>query len=243
MTRAVVIGQSHCNSIATALEGERDGIAVYRVGVPFAEGEEPFTFSAAMRMVAGLSEKLPIFVSTLGAYHNQLGLLESGTPFDFLLEPADETAAPPPAVRVPNRAVASAFNLIFNEAVKIRKLKRAARAPIYMLSTPPPKQDNAFVKSILMKQKKKVYNGRSFLEFDVERPEIRLKLWRLEARLLEQWSALEDMHFVAAPEEAFDEAGFLSPRFYEDATHANAQYGSLVVDQIRMILARERANG
>ena len=243
MTRAVVIGQSHCNAIAKALEGERGGIAVYRVGVPPAEGEDPFTFSAAVQMVTGLPEDVPIFVSTLGAHHNQLGLLESGTPFDFLLGPADESAAPRPAVRVPNRAVASAFNLVFEEAVKIRKLKQAAKARVYMLSTPPPKQDNAFIKSILMKQKKKVYNGRSFLEFDVERPNVRLKLWRLEARLLEQWSSLEGMRFVPAPEEAFDEAGFLRPHYYEDATHANARYGALVIDQIRMILARKGANG
>ena len=52
------------------------------------------------------------------------------------------------------------------------------------------------------------------------------------------------MEFVAAPQEALDGSGFLDPAFYSDATHANEQYGALVVDQICAIVeGRQLANG
>ena len=45
------------------------------------------------------------------------------------------------------------------------------------------------------------------------------------------------MGFVPAPAAAFNEDGFLARKYYfDDATHANAAYGALVVEQIKMIL-------
>lgn len=246
MTSAVVIGQSHCNAVAAALAGDPSSdsdITVYRMGAPYVEGNgEPFTFgTAGIPMVAALPPGTPVFLSILGGYHNKLGLLQSGRRFDFLLDPGD-MPEPPPTERVPNRAIASAFEQAFGSATKILMMKSAAKTSIYLLSTPPPKQSNDFIMSRLM-AKNKAYPGRSFLEFDVERPEIRLKLWQLEARLLASWAERGGMHFVAAPAEAFDKNGFLGERFYDDVTHANAQYGALVVKQIKAIIAGEEVHG
>lgn len=242
MTRAVVIGQSHCNAIAEALAGDPGndpGITVYRIGDPdFGPDGEPFTFGTGIPMVAALPPGTPVFLSMLGGYHNILALLESGQRFDFLLD-REDMAEPLPTARVPNRAIASAFEEAFGETTKIHKMKSVSNAPIHILSTPPPKQSNEFIMSRLLAQKKKVYRGRSFLEFGVERPEIRLKLWRLEAMLLASWAERGRLHFIPAPAGAFNRNGFLSERFYDDATHANAQYGALVVEQIKAILAGE----
>ncbi len=246
MTRAVVIGQSHCNAIAEALAGDcgKDhGIRVHRIGDPsFGPDGESFTFGGGIPMVAALPAGTPVFLSMLGAYHNTLALLESGPRFDFLLR-ADDIAEPLPTARVPNRAIASAFEEVFGETTKIHKMKAVSKAPVYMLSTPPPKRSNEFIMSRLIAQKKKVYRGRNVLEVGVERPEIRLKFWRLEALLLASWAERGGMHFIPAPAEAADEDGFLDERFYDDATHANAQYGALVVEQIKAILAGEEIHG
>ena len=246
MTRAVVIGQSHCNAIAQALgagdHGTDPGIRVFRVGGPdFGPDGEPFTFGAGISMVATLPAGTPIFLSVLGGYHNVLGLFESGPRFDFLLDSQD-VAEPPPTVRVPNRAIAGVLEDVFRGARKIQRLRGASKAPVYMLSIPPPKRSNEFVMSRVIAQRKKVDAGASVPEIGVERPEIRLKFWRLEARLLASWAERERMHFIPPPAEACDEDGFLGERFYDDATHANAQYGALVVKQIEAIIAGEEAH-
>jgi hypothetical protein len=243
--RAVLIGQSHCNAIAEALSG-RSGddheIAIFRIGEECGPDGAPFTFSTAVPMIAQLPEGTPIFLSVLGGYHNYLGLLESGERYDFLLDPDDAAEATATAL-VPHRALSSAMEAAFDSAEKIHKLKAASKSPVYVLSTPPTKQSNEFITARLMAQKKKVYRGRSFLEFGVERPEIRRKLWLLEARLLAAWAERGGMAFVPAPAAAFNEDGFLDQQFYDDATHANAGYGALVVDQIEAILAGEEVNG
>jgi hypothetical protein len=88
-----------------------------------------------------------------------------------------------------------------------------------------------------MSQKKKSYQGRSVAEIGLERPESRLKLWQLETRSMAAWAASEKIEFVLPPSQAFDADGFLDRRFYsDDATHANAQYGALVIDQVSAIL-------
>lgn len=239
MTRAVVIGQSHCNAIADALDGDprhAHEITVHRIGDPnFGANGEPFTFGAGIPMVAALAPGTPVFLSMLGGYHNVLGLFQSGQRYDFLLDPKDR-AEPPPTARVPNRAIASVLEEVFGQATKILKMKSVSKAPVYLLSTPPPKQSNEFIMSRVLAQKK-VHNGQRVAEVEVERPEIRLKLWQLEAGLLERWAKRGGMHYVPAPPEAFDDNGFLGREFYNDATHANAQYGALVVRQIEAIIA------
>lgn len=246
MTGAIVIGQSHCNAIAEALAGDPRGaseISVHRIGDPdFGANGEPFTFGAGIPMVAALSPGTPVFLSMLGGYHNVLGLLQSGQRYDFLLN-SDDRAEPPPTARVPHRALATAFEDVFGKTTKILKMKSVSKARVYLLSTPPPKQSNEFIMSRLLAQKKTVYRGRSFAEIGVERPEIRLKLWQLEADLLGSWAKRGGMHFVPAPAEAFDENGFLGREFYNDATHANAQYGALVVKQIEAIIAGNETHG
>jgi hypothetical protein len=128
----------------------------------------------------------------------------------------------------------------------IRKIQAVANSRVFLLSTPPPKQSNEFMLERFMRQKKQSYRGVSVQDIGLERPESRLKLWLMEIRAMAKWAASEDLEFVEAPREAFDASGFLEPRLYSDATHANDKYGALVIDQICAIVeagTKERARG
>lgn len=240
MTRAVVIGQSHSAAIAMGLANERadvTGISVHRLE----DSKRPYErdtikLAEAVRLVRELPSEAFVFLSMLGTYHNILGLLRSGASFDFFLD-ADDQTVPDVEVRIPHRAMASAFQQHLVTPLPIRKLRDAAKSDVFLLSSPPPKQSNQFMLERFMSQKKKSYQGRSVAEIGLERPESRLKLWQLETRSMAAWAASENIEFVLPPSQAFDADGFLDRRFYsDDATHANAQYGALVIDQVSAIL-------
>ena len=239
MSRAVVIGQSHSAALAQALLTERtdvSGISVHRLEDRKRPYErEVIKLDDAVSMVQGLPAETRVFLSTLGTYHNIWGLLRSGPAFDFLLDPGD-SPDPSAEIHVPHRAIASAFDQHLAKPSLVRKIQSAAKSRVYLLSGPPPKQNNDFMLERFMAQKKQSYRGISVGEVGLERPETRLKLWLMETRATARWAASEDLHFVPAPAESFDENGFLHPQFYSDATHANAGYGALVIDQISAII-------
>jgi hypothetical protein len=244
MTDAIVIGQSHAVAIADAIELQGSGtmnVAVYRIG---AVGENArgavLTNPEALALAASLPASTPLFISMLGTYHSILGLLRAGTDFDFLLDALDVPEAGPVS-RVPHRAMAGAFETHFEEAKAFKRLAEAARSPVYILSAPPPKRSSEFILDRFLKQKKQVYRGRSVGDVGIERPISRLKLWKLEARLMQRWAAAQGIQFVPPPPGACDTDGFLGREFYfDDVTHANARYGKLIVQQISTIVEELR---
>ena len=238
MTRALVIGQSHCNSIAQALADHRGrfrSISVRRFKDK-RPTEDAISIDDAIELVGSLPEDSGVFLAVLGGYHNLLGLVRSGETFDFFVDQSD-TPDLQANVRVPHRAIVSAFEEQFDQAEKIRRLIAAANCPLFLLSSPPPKRDNEFIFERFKRPKNRVYRGKLVEEFGVERPESRLKLWRLEERLMSEWAESQGMQFVPAPRGAFDASGFLKEAYYEDdVTHANSGYGVLVLEQIAAIL-------
>jgi len=249
MTTAIVIGHSHSAAIAQGLSSERPdvtGISVYRLEDPKRPYErDVITIRQAVAIVRNLHAEAGIFLSALGTYHNIWGLLRAGQNYDFLLSPEDR---PDPAaeVQIPHRVVMSAFEQHIVKPLLVRKVQAFAKSRVFLLSTPPPKQSNEFMLQRFMSQKKKTYRGRSVEEIGLERPETRLKLWKLEACAIQNWAASEGLGFVRPPAAALDERGFLARQFYSDATHANALYGALVIDQIRSLVEEARselANG
>lgn len=244
MNRAVVIGQSHSVAIAQALAGECadvTGIGVYRLhdGREKA-GADDISLDQALHLVAGLSCDVPLFLSALGTYHNILGMLRAGPDFDILLSNQDVSHAQARVI-VPHRAIAGAFTHEFARAKLLLKIRAAARSEVYLLSAPPPKQSDEFMLQRLMRQKSGSYRGRSIRNVGVTRAESRLKLWALEASLARGWAQSKGMGFVPAPDLALNADGFLSRKMYlDDATHANARYGALVVRQICDILGSKQ---
>ena len=242
MTRAIIIGQSHCHAIGQALEQHGDRypeICVYRLDDKRSK-DDAISLADALELVGNLPPEVCLFLAVLGGYHNLLGLVRAGESFDFLVGPED-TPDPQVKFRVPHRAIVSAFEPQFTEAGKIRRLIAAASCTLFLLSSPPPKADNDFIMERFTRPKNRIYRNKVVAKFGVERPESRLKLWQLEEGLMAQWAQTLKMQFLPAPRLAFDSNGFLKADYYEDdVTHANSGYGELVLEQVAAIV---RATG
>jgi hypothetical protein len=241
-TGALVIGESHTNAVSQAIIDEAagyEGVVVHRLASRRAADDHASTMEHAIGLVRNLPTETPLFLSILGTFHNIIGLMRTGADYDFMVDEHDKTAEGTQIVRLPHRALAAVFRDHFNSTGAVRRICAAAKSPVYLLSSPPPKQSNDFITQKFMRKQARAYRGQSIMDAGLSPPELRMKLWKLEAKLLGQWAEEQGMSFVPAPPEAFNEDGFLSRKFYhEDATHANGRYGALVLEQIAARAAR-----
>lgn len=244
MTRAVVIGRSHTNAVAQALTAQEAdaGIEVYLLESPNRiSRSSTITIDEAKEIARSMPAEAPLLIAMLGTYHNIVGLLRAEPEYDFLLNTED---APEPAVqsRIPHRAMAASFEDHLKRAGSVRDLKAVTKSPVYILGTPPPKQDNEFLLDKFMRQKRPEYRGRSVADIGIERATTRLKLWKMETELTAKWAASYGIGYLGPPAESVDSVGFLRRDYYnDDATHANAGYGALVIQQILELIETQRA--
>jgi hypothetical protein len=241
MNRAIVIGHSHSKAIAEALRRTTvygDNIQVFLLHAKQASANS-LTTREAIKIVAACGAETGLFLTVFHTYHNVLGLVRSGEDFDFLVDPND-TPDPDATVRLPHRAMISAFEEQFAKTDKVRAIIEAANCPAFLLSAPPPKRSSDYILKRFMRPKNRVYRGKIVEKFGIERAVTRLKLWSLEERFMADWAKSVGMAFLPAPLGAFDRDGFLSEDYYDDdVTHANAGYGALVLEQISMLLRDE----
>lgn len=242
--RALVVGESHSHAIAEAVAADPvryRGIKVRRLTRKRGFNQDSTPLEEAVRMAGALRPEVPLFLSMLGTYANILGLLSAGADYDFALTPADASESDHrPVALLPHRAVSGAFSEHIGNAHSLKKIRYATRSSVFLLSPPPPKQSNDYIMQKFMLQQNRRYRGRH-VSVGVTRPELRLKLWKLEVELLKELAEREGMEFVPAPSEALNEDGFLARKYYaQDATHANSRYGSLVAEQICQLHRRVR---
>jgi len=244
MSRAEVIGLSHAAAIAQALEEDSERAAIISVhrleskNRPFER--DTISVEQAVDVARSASADGAVFLAMLGTAHNFLGMLRSGPEFDFLLT-AEEVPDRDEVAHIPHRAMAMAFDENRGQAPTIQKIVEASAAPVFLLSSPPPKQSNDYILHRFVRRSSRLYYGKSLQEVGVERPESRLKLWSMESLMSARWAESKGIQFVPAPPKCFNADGFLSRKYYfEDATHANGRYGALVVEQICKILEMMR---
>jgi hypothetical protein len=240
MIKAFVFGESHTHCIAQALRRHRNNseiIEVHRMqsrNRPLENGM--ISLEEAIERITALPEDVPIFLSMLGTYHNIFGLLGHDFDYDFLVNSGDHPSDGCPFI-IPNRVITDLFEKHFDKSGSVKKLRRAARSEVYLLGTAPPKQSNEFIMTKFMSKTNKVYHGNNVALSGLNRPDLRLKLWQMEVNRLREWAISESMHFIPPPVEGFNEDGFLSRKYYaNDATHANAAYGELVLQQIISVI-------
>lgn len=97
------------------------------------------------------------------------------------------------------------------------------------LLAPPPKADSDFIQQHHDSQ----FAADGIATLGVSSPQLRLKFWQMQNRALADICADLSIETIAPPAAACDADGFLSREFYaRDATHANAAYGELVLQQL-----------
>jgi hypothetical protein len=114
------------------------------------------------------------------------------------------------------------------------KLPPSARKVI--ASTPPPK-DDALVRRNLKVERwfepVALELGIALEDLPVTNEQTRLAFWELVQERLREIASDFDAYFMDVPVEAVGSGGFLRAEFSApDATHANADYGDLVLDHV-----------
>ncbi|MEX0409754.1 hypothetical protein ABGN05_29390 [Aquibium sp. LZ166] len=226
--RVTVIGNSHIRALEKAVEDGIVGLGGIETRFLWLKTKNHGSVSKedAIKACCSLGAGDLLVLSHLGALHNQLALFEHDAPFS-VADP--ETGVPTPANRtvVPVAAVREFFLTRIGPASTLKQFASGASCPVFHFGSPPPRRQ-------MLRKIKKVRLDRG--EVDLRAfadPALRLAVWRIETEVVDAHLEALGIRTLPAPPEARDEDGYLHPDFYaEDATHANAAYGALVIMQI-----------
>lgn len=174
-----------------------------------------------------------------GNEHNIRGLLRHPRHFDFVVPHRPDLFLDETAERLTYGFVRATFDRILSHYKPgLSALRDRAELPVLSIESPPPKGDDDFVKANLDK-----YFHDNMEDLRLSGRDMRLKMWivRSEAmRALCQNSSLEYLHGL---EGTTDTDGFLLPEFWpRDATHANREYGRLLIEHV-VAVGRDMAAG
>lgn len=156
-----------------------------------------------------------------GNYYNQLGMLTSGVPFDFVLPTAPDLPLDAHAVNLPFGAIRDALEAqMAGMSAYMDRLIATRFAPrILIAGVSPPPRDSAVFKPMLEEKG---------LMPELSSPYVRLKLWRLQNDILEEMCQARGLAYISgAIPETQDREGFLSPEYVKDAVHSNAEWAKV----------------
>ena len=234
MTRIFVFGDSHTHALKQALTSSSAQDAGTPITVHWRLKEKNgvirgnLKFDEAKGIISTLTTEDILALSFLGTYHNVIGLLAHERKF-FVTD--DYTELPCDTLDqdvIPYNVMKEVFYNQAKQDKKIPELVRHCKARIYHLAPPPPKEDNDYIIS-----KTSEYRDRVIYNYDVNPPNLRLALWNLEMSAIQQLCADYNIKQISPPGECLTKSGFLKSGFYaNDATHANKNYGELVLRQL-----------
>ena len=193
------------------------------------------SFEAFLKLVARLRPK-DLVVSMIGGnQHAVYSTIQHPRPFDFF-NPDVESMDEGVVEIIPYRALEDVFDkgLRMGDGRSLEALRSATVARVVHILPPPPKHDNEHIV-----QNHETMFAKDLPEQGVSSPELRLKFWMLQKRVLMQICGELGIEVMMPPAQTVDEAGFLRPDFYaKDATHGNWLYGERVLREIeRLYLA------
>jgi hypothetical protein len=159
-------------------------------------------------------------------------------PFDFALASHPGLVVDKGVDLVPELQVREMFqpSMAPLEMVLRRMLDTGGPRPI-VLGTPPPKADNAAIRRGMQVHADFFTKLASDLSLDYEKAQLapaclRLKAWFLLQQMMRETAERLAVEFWPVSASAMTEEGYLRPEYWaEDATHANAAYGALMLDE------------
>lgn len=240
--RALIVGDSHTvalqEALAARLAREQASLIefeILRVGLTKPNGNK-IPGPTADEIIIRLEQSSPheVLVSVIGGnQYNALGLLRHPEPFD-VLEPGGDTTGAPGARIIPYAIMTQVFaeHLRNGRSAEMIRLRAAFTGRAFHMAPPPPKQDNEYIRQRAEKdfRQEKVVPP-------INDPHARLRLYRLQVEGLKRLCATLEMGVVEAPSETTN-GGFLAPDYWgKDATHANAEYGEVMLRQLETLIA------
>lgn len=173
-----------------------------------------------------------------GNAHNEIGLVNDPRPFDLLLPGATVDDIRTGAEALPYDVVAASIRQNNTQFLSVLQLVKslAGDRPVLQLCPPPPIENGELILS-------RPASFREALERDGISPaRLRWKLWRTYCNVLAESCAELGIACLEPPEASIDHAGFLREDLWgSDPTHANQEYGALVIEQLAEKLVAEMA--
>jgi hypothetical protein len=178
-----------------------------------------------------LSGNSIVVLSFLGTLHNVFGLLRKEYGY-WIFRTGEEAFDTTQDLQVVPRQIMFDFFLTkARQNGRIPELVKVASVPVVHLMPPPPKGDDLFIESVINK-----YRGVDVREARVSPAEARLRMWEVECEAISLYCDEIGISLLPPPAQARDSQGFLRLDCYaQDATHANAKYGELVIDQLKQV--------
>ena len=244
MSRALlVVGQSHVAAFRDAARERRERepdaprTRVIHTGEPAyapelaGDGDEARLASPLAGAIRDQIERHdPLVVSVTGGnVHNALGLIRHRRPFDFRLSHEPSPPLDPVAeLLVEGLVSATLARMMAGDMARLSAL-RASVGPFVHVESPPPVRDDRFIAAAADLH----FRDAGIARLGVAPAGLRFRLWRLASRLVRAEVERLGCRFLAVPDEARDEDGFLPPDLAADATHGNARYGNILIEALQ----------
>ena len=231
----LLFGDSHSHSIQRAIEkrirkGRSIPLTVHRLrkeknGREI--GDTPFEEFLA---IARRLEPIDVVLSMIGGnQHAVFSTVQHPQRFDFYTP--DMSLPANDVEMVPYRLFEDVFDdgLRNGDGKSLTALRAATRAEIIHIIPPPPKADNGYIEG----HHESLFAKKGIADRGVSSPELRLKFWLLQTKILKQLCSDLGIEVLMPPSETVDDKGYLLPTYYAaDATHANHIYGELVLREV-----------
>lgn len=243
----LLFGDSHSHAVHRAVEerlrhGRPVPLAVFRQ-LKEKKGRMVgnITFDGFVDRISRLRPDDVVLSMMGGSRHAVFSTTQHPQPFDFCTP--DRGAAPGAGVEiVPYRALAAVFAKGIDKRVgrRLKAMRSATGARVVHLIPPPPNGDNEYI----ARHHEKLFARQGIASLGVSRPELRLKFWILQARILQKFCRKWGVEVMLPPAPTMRK-GFLRPEYYgQDTTHANSLYGELVLRSVEArFLLNERGAG
>lgn len=172
-----------------------------------------------------------------GNQHLSRFLVNLDEPFDVVCSTSPELPIDETVQLVPEEVFRELFTQGFDELREVvRGIKRSSAIPL-ICGTPPPKGDDNFLRSVIFREQKfqriAEANGMTQETIPLSSPLLRYKLWLILQETYADVARSEGVQFIPAPSSAQTPEGYLDLKYaQQDATHANSDYGLLMLEDI-----------
>lgn len=239
--KVLIVGDSHVYAIKAAVEKTADRHPAFEfVALRLStekNGQRIGDIDLA-ELLTGAAELRPndALVTTLrGNQYNTMGLMRHPRPFDIKVPGFADLPDESYEELIPCATAAAhmADSLRRGYGKHLARLRKVSSAPVLCLCVPSPKEDEEHI----MNGAEAYFRDAGIADIGVSPAPLRLKLWELQRRALEDFCSELNITFLANPPGTRDVIGYLDRSYYaNDATHANAGYGALVLDQLTNVL-------
>jgi hypothetical protein len=234
--RPLIVGHSHAGALfeaATAKGLDVDAVSLWREVGAFRHEEGAIVLSDALRERVRSASRI---VSTIGGGAYLMATMATiARPFAFVAPWSPDERQEEGVELAPTRAVAEVFRErgATNDALLAEVVSLASAPVVHVVGPPPPRAWEAPHARTNLESLRTKFGEATIARLESAGGRRRLlALWRLTLELAKETCHALSITWMPPPSAACDDEGFLLPEYSHDLVHANAAYGSLVLEQL-----------